>query len=143
MAIEGQLIRSEAGRPSLYKPEMADKLIELMSEGKTDTQTCAMLGISVDSLARYRRTYPEMTEAYAKGKILQQAAWEDLGLKLATGEVKGNATVFIFMMHNLFKSSYTQTSNQAVNVNLTNNSVGGLSNEELAEKIKNLQHITE
>ncbi len=143
MAIEGQLIRSEAGRPSLYKPEMVDKLISLMSEGKTDTQTCAMLGISVDSLARYRRQYPEMAEAYLKGKMLQQAAWEDLGLKLATGEVKGNATVFIFMMHNLFKTSYTQTSNTAVQVNLTNNAVGGLSNEELAEKIKNLQHVTE
>ncbi len=140
MPKEGQLIINEVGRPSKYKPEMADKMLDLMAEGKTDTQVAAMLDISTDSIARYRRTYPEFAEAHAKGKLLQQAAWETLGLKLATGEVKGNATVYIFMMHNLFKQSYTQTSNTAVNVNLTNNAVGGLSNEELAEKIKHLQH---
>ncbi len=144
MAIEGQLIRSEAGRPSLYKPEMCEKILDLMSEGKTDTQTCAMLGISVDSLARYRRQYPELAEAYQKGKLLQQAAWETLGMQGITGAIKGfNATTYIFMMSNLFKTSYTQRADTAVNVNLVNNAVGGLSNEELAEKIKNLTHHTE
>ncbi len=142
---EGQIIPHEgAGRPSHYRPEMCEKLLDLMAEGKTDTQTCAMLGISVDSLARYRRTYPEMAEAHAKGKLLQQAAWESLGMKGIMGEIKGfNATTYIFMMSNLFKTQYTQRADTAVNVNLTNNSVGGLSNDELAEKIKNLQHHTE
>ena len=142
--IEGQLIPNEGGRPSKYRPEMCEKMLDMMAEGKTDTQTCAMLGISQDSLARYRRTYPEFTEAYAKGKLLQQAAWETLGMQGITGNIKGfNATTYIFMMSNLFKTQYTQRADTAVNVNLTNNAVGGLSNEELAEKIKNLTHHTE
>jgi transposase len=144
MAIEGQLIKSDGGRPSKYKPEMCEKLLDLMAEGKTDTQTCAMLDISHDSLARYRRQHPELAEAYNKGKLLQQAAWEALGMQIVTGQIKGaNATVYIFLMSNLFKTHYTQRADTAVQVNLTNNAVGGLSNEELAEKIKNLQHHTE
>ncbi len=142
--IEGQLIKNEAGRPSHYKPEMVEKMLDMMAEGKTDTQVCAMLGISPDSHARYRRTYPEFAEAHVKGKVLQQAAWETLGMQGITGNIKGfNATTYIFMMSNLFKQTYTQRADTAVNVNLTNNAVGGLSNEELAEKIKNLQHHTE
>jgi hypothetical protein len=65
-------------------------------------------------------------------------------MQIVTGQIKGaNATVYIFLMSNLFKTHYTQRADTAVQVNLTNNAVGGLSNEELAEKIKNLQHHTE
>jgi hypothetical protein len=141
--VEGQLIPSEAGRPSLYKPEMCQITEELMSKGKTNAQVCAVLGISPDSFMRYRRDYPELAAAYEKGKVLQQAYWENVGMNGIVGEIKGfNATTYIFMMSNLFKGQYTQKAAD-VTVNVNNNTLHQeiieLSNEELDAKIKLLK----
>jgi hypothetical protein len=136
------IIPNEGGRPSLYREAMCGKVIEYMAQGKTDTQVCALLGISADSLSRYRRQYPEMAEAHAQGKMLQQAYWEEIAMKIATGEIRGgNATIMIFMMSNLFKQSYTQK-NDNININIKNDNAT-LSDDELNDRLKQLKHLTE
>lgn len=142
--IEGQIIPAETpGRPSLYKPEMCKIVEDLMAQGKTNAQVCAVLGISPDSFLRYRRDHPELAAAYEKGKTCQQAVWEDIGFKGMVGEIKGfNATTYIFMMSNLFRGEYTQKSND-ITVNVNNGDIHKniieLSNDELEERIKLLQ----
>lgn len=135
-----EIIRGEAGRPTLYRVEMCERLVDLMAQGKTDTQVCAILGISMDSLAKYRRIHPEMAEAYARGHILQKAWWENLGMGLATGEVKGNATVYCFIMGNKFREDYSHKEGN-ININVGKNDIAIINDDELKDRIKQLSHL--
>lgn len=72
------------GRPTKYKAEMCDTVIELMKEGASKTEVCAELGISFETLSQW--TDPEseyfkqeFSEAIKRGLQLCQAWWERKG----------------------------------------------------------------
>ncbi len=140
--LEGQIIPAHAGAPSKYKPEMVEQVLELMKQGKTNAQICAFLDISADSFMRYRRQFPELASAYDLGEAYRLAYDEMLCEKIATGELKGNAQMMIFIMSNRHKRDY-QAKSDGVTVTVNNNNVKALSNEELEDQIKRLKHLTD
>lgn len=88
-------------RPSEYKPEFADKLIEHMKEGHSFETFGAIVGKSKVTLYNWCEAHPDFKEAKEKGEVLSEHWWWKKGMDhLVTydKEVKFNAAVWIFTM---------------------------------------------
>jgi hypothetical protein len=65
------------GRPSLYTPELAERLAEHIATGLTDEEAAALEGIALGCLANWRRENPEFLSA------IKSAEAKRLKLRLA------------------------------------------------------------
>ncbi len=63
------------GRPTKYKPEMCQVVIDMMKEGASKTEVAAELDIVWDTLARWQVEIAEFSEAIKKGEKLSEAWW--------------------------------------------------------------------
>jgi hypothetical protein len=95
------------GAPTKYKPEMCDKVINLMAQGWAITELCYAeggLGIHYTTLQAWREKYPEFDKAVRDGIKASEAHWTGIGHKAALGQMDGfNATAWIFNMKNRFQ----------------------------------------
>jgi hypothetical protein len=55
------------GRPTLYTPELANRLADHIAAGRTDEEAAALEGISSDCINRWRKSNREFCEAVKKG----------------------------------------------------------------------------
>lgn len=70
------------GRPTLYKPEYCQKVIDLGRKGYSVVQMCADLGISRNTLeTEWPANYPDFSQAMADARAFSQAWWESEGQK--------------------------------------------------------------
>ena len=60
--------RAGEGRPTLYTPELANRLAENIAVGLTDEEAAALEGISADCINRWRKSNPEFREAIKKAE---------------------------------------------------------------------------
>lgn len=111
--------KRKRGRPSDYRPEYCDLVIERAKEGKSLESFAAHINTSRTSLFRWRQEYPEFEEAVQIAKLHQLDWWENRALEIASGEIKGNHVLVIFALKNV--GSDTWKDRQEVNV--TNNPV--------------------
>lgn len=89
-----------AGRPTKYKSEYPDCLIEHMSGGKSYETFAARCRVSIDTLYEWEKVHPEFSEAKKAGIALSMAWWEEKMMKnLTTFEgTKFNTTAWIYTM---------------------------------------------
>jgi transposase len=71
-----QAEKRPVGRPSLYKPEYCEQVIELGKLGKSIEQICYDLNTPVRTLYEWRDRYPEFSQALEDAKFFEQAWWE-------------------------------------------------------------------
>src|SRR6266571_5055811 len=57
------------GRPSGYRPELAERAYRMSLLGLTDQQLADFLGISCETLYAWKLSYPEFRESITRGKI--------------------------------------------------------------------------
>lgn len=77
------------GRPSLYKPEYADQVINYLELGKTMAEAAKMLRISRDTMYEWARQHPEFNEAMKTGREWSEATNLELMRLGAVGQIKG------------------------------------------------------
>jgi hypothetical protein len=66
-----------AGRPTTYKPEYCDLMIQMLSEGASFTEfRAAVGGVSRQTLSNWRNQNPEFLDAYSQAEAIGQAYWE-------------------------------------------------------------------
>lgn len=71
-----------AGRPTLYKPEYCDRVIELGAQGYSVVEMAAEIGVSRNTLeTSWPEAHPEFLEAFTRARELSQAWWEMQGRK--------------------------------------------------------------
>lgn len=95
------------GRP---KDEVIDRLkegwqtrfLEMGKEGCSDVEIRAEFGISSDLWWRWIDEDQEFSATAKAAKAACHAKWEQMGRKMAFGEVEGNPTTWIFNMKNRF-----------------------------------------
>lgn len=69
-----------AGRPSTYKPEYCEAVIEMGRKGYSVVEMAAEIGVHRSSLeAAWPEAHPEFSEAFTQAKQLSQAWWERIG----------------------------------------------------------------
>lgn len=91
------------GRPSSYKPEYCDMLINHMKEGLSFESFAADVNSCKDTIYKWTKKYPEFAYAKKKGHSLCLKFWEKLGRAGTAGKIPNfNATSWIFNMKNRF-----------------------------------------
>lgn len=68
------------GRPSKYRTEFCDIIVEEMAKGYTFTAAAAGMGVSRATLELWRSVHPEFSDAVAKGEVLRQKQFETAAL---------------------------------------------------------------
>ncbi|MCH7499419.1 MAG: hypothetical protein IH886_05335 [Nitrospinae bacterium] len=71
--------KGPGGRPSKYRPEMCDQVIELMGDGASLVEVAAKLGICKDTLHEWKKTNVEFSDSIKRGVQLSAAWWEEKG----------------------------------------------------------------
>jgi hypothetical protein len=87
------------GRPTLYRREMCDRLVEAMAKGLTAEAAAARIGISARSLFNWQKEHAEFLQAIQEGRQRSQLWWEERALAMANGEV-GNTQIVMLGLRN-------------------------------------------
>jgi hypothetical protein len=66
-------------RPTEYKQEFCEKVIEYGKQGKSVAWMAAELGVSKDSLYEWAKVHEEFSDAFTRAKLESQRWWEDKG----------------------------------------------------------------
>lgn len=95
------------GRPTKYKEEYCDMLIEHMKQGYSFESFASRVGVHVDSLYEWCKMFPEFSESKKKGFASSQTFWEDAAIKglwnITEHGQTLNTSLWIFNMKNRFK----------------------------------------
>ena len=99
-----------AGRPSKYKPEMCEIVIQCGRDGMGKAEMAAELGIAYSNFDRWQHEHPEFQDAVKEAVRQSQAWWEKMGRISTFGGTDGfNATSYIFQMKNRFRAEWNDT----------------------------------
>ncbi len=94
--------KNRGGRPTKYKPEYCDALIEHMAKGYSFETFGASVGVWTSSTYLWLK-HPKFSEAKKEGEARCRLWWEKLGMGGASGHLKNfNAAAWIFNMKNRF-----------------------------------------
>lgn len=88
------------GRPSKYKPEYCDMIVEHMKDGASMVSFASEIGVARCTLDQWAKDHPEFSGAIKIGKSACAAWWE----KAARANAKdggGNAALCIFGLKNM------------------------------------------
>lgn len=95
------------GRPTKYKPEFCETVVECGREGMGKLEMCAELDICFETFQNWQQKHTEFSEAVKKALQLSQAWWEKAGRTATFGGYDGfNATSYIFNMKNRFPTDW-------------------------------------
>jgi hypothetical protein len=95
------------GRPTLYKPEYCQQVIDTLKDGNSLAHFASDIGICRDTLTNWQRDKPEFFAACKEGQLGAQKFWEAMLRRCAIGlpikidgkEYKNyNITAMIFLM---------------------------------------------
>lgn len=123
-------------RPSKYKPEYCEQLIEHMREGLSFESFSAVIGVNRDSLYEWTNKHQEFSDAKKVGLDHNLLFWEKVGRNGALGKIPNfNPTTWIFNMKNrhLWKDKQPEEVSQ-INLNVDNQS-----DEDLLKEIETLK----
>lgn len=66
-------------RPTDYKPEYCEMVIEWGMQGKSRAWICAELGVVRNTLKNWEAAHPDFLIAMERAKLAEQRWWEDAG----------------------------------------------------------------
>jgi terminase small subunit-like protein len=90
-----------AGRPSLYRAEYAERVIEFCRDGYTLTAFAGEIGVARSTINEWIDAHPEFSEAVSRAKALRARWWEERAREIAEkGGAGGQATIVIFGLKN-------------------------------------------
>ncbi len=103
-----------SGRPTDYRPEYCDLVLELAARGLSKAEMAAYIGVARFSLQRWRETHPEFDEAMEVANDLCLAWWESRG-RAGMTERGFNAAIWSRSMSARFPADYREERNTNVN----------------------------
>jgi hypothetical protein len=102
-----------AGRPTDYKSEYCDDVIELGKAGKSLAQMASAFDVARSTIDTWADAHPEFSEALSRAITHCQAWWEDKGQ--SGMETQGfNAAVWKKSVEARFRADYTERQEQTV-----------------------------
>lgn len=108
-----------AGRPSKYKSEFCDRVIELGKEGKSYAQIAAALGVARDTIYDWQEKFPEFSYAMKNAREASLAWWEDQGQKNLEASSFQSSTYKFFMERRFPKEYGTDDRKGSINLNIS------------------------
>jgi len=87
------------GRPSIYKPELGQMLIEAMATGLSAEAAAAKIGIGARTVFTWQQQHPEFMQAIQEGRHQALLFWEQRAIAVAHGK-PGNAQLITLALKN-------------------------------------------
>lgn len=101
--LEDYLPKNHIGRPLKYDPKTTPaKAIEILSEGHSLAAICKEMQIDYDTIAEWRKRFPEFSRAVKKGLAYCEDWWVKEG-RANRHNNKFNTTIWYMNMKNRFK----------------------------------------
>lgn len=94
------------GRPTKFRKEMCEAVIEYGKQGMSKHEMALELDISMSTFCLWQNENMEFSEAVKQAVQHSQGWWEKQGRMGSVGEVPLNPTAFIFNMKNRFKEDW-------------------------------------
>lgn len=104
---EDKKIKRPVGRPTKYKPEYCERVIELAKEGCGWADYAAEFEVDRVSLYDWAAQHEEFSTALSRAKVLEQQWWERAGRQGMMAE-KFNALVWKTSVQARFRDDYTE-----------------------------------
>lgn len=119
---EKKTTKNLGGRPTDYKPEYCEKLIEHMTEGLSFEAFGGVVGVCKQTLYSWTDKYPAFLDAKQRATSLARLWWEKTGIaglwNESSSEIEGksrrtfsksfNTGVWVFNMKNRFKDDWKE-----------------------------------
>lgn len=111
----------KVGRPTKYKEEYCDLVIEHMEQGLSVESFAAIVDVSKSTIYEWIKEHPQFSDAVNKGFDKSRLFWERAGLKgmFTESGTTFNATTWIFNMKNRFKDEWRDKQETENNHNIT------------------------
>jgi len=104
-------------RPTKYKPEYKDKLLELMKEGASIYELCLEFEVCEKTIYNWFEEYPEFLQSKKKGLAYSRGWWEKQG-RINLKDKDFNYTGWYMNMKNRFGwADKTENKNENINLN--------------------------
>lgn len=131
------------GRPTLYKPEYCDQLIEHMSKGYSFESFAGALRVSKQIIYDWRVKHSDFLDAFEIANELCRMFWEGLGINHIThidskfeSTPKLNSTVYMFNMKNRFYKEWRDRTEVKNEVKINSKELEDMSDEDLLDLSK-------
>lgn len=96
-----------AGRPTDYRPEYCDEIIQCMTDGVSYASFAARIGVCRDTLNEWASVHPEFSVAKKIANDRRVAWWEKMAHDKVKGYVQpGSDAITIFMLKNAAPDLY-------------------------------------
>ena len=95
------------GRPSLYKPEYCETVIELGKQGYSPAMIASEIDVDRSTLIYWAEKHQEFSTALARAKSEEQAYWERMGME-NINERCFQSSVWAKSMQARFRHDYTE-----------------------------------
>lgn len=96
------------GRPSEYKPEYCQRVIEFGKDGLLPVSMASRIGVTKQTLHEWARVHPEFSDAFNEARTHCEAFHVERGCETAHGSRSGNAPMTKFILSAAF--GYRETS---------------------------------
>lgn len=110
-ATKGGAVQKHAGgRPSDYRPEYCDRVVEAMRAGFSLTAFAGIIGVARSTINVWMEAHPEFSEAVSRAKAARLLHWEEAAIRVAKdGGGPGSATLIVFGLKNMAPEEYADT----------------------------------
>jgi hypothetical protein len=108
-------------RPSLYRPEYCEKVIELGRQGCSPAEIASELNVDRATLGYWADQNEEFSAALTRAKTHEQAWWEKAGKSGMVAD-KFNAQVWTKSVTARFREDYTEKRDDAPQITIVTNS---------------------
>ncbi len=138
--LEGEVIK--AGRPSTYKPEFIEKMLDAMEQGASDTKVMKILGICRDTFYRWLKEHDDFKEAHEYGKTFVEVHWDNVVEYGIMNPKAVNGTLLVAYLKKRdkkWRDSSTPEGVQGNHIqigNLNVNNIGTLTSNQLEDEIQ-------
>ena len=102
------------GRPSKYRPEFCDDVVNFMGQGYSLTAFAGKIGVCGDTVRQWQHDHPDFSAAVKKG---QAARTMRLETTLLEGETGPKVTAHIFALKNAAPEEWREK--QEIDLNVT------------------------
>lgn len=103
---------AKVGRPSSYRPEFCERVIELGKEGKGPAEIASALDVDRTTMLGWARDHEEFQTALTRAKTEEQAWWENTG-RNALNAQRFQPQVWVKSMQARFRHDYTERLEQS------------------------------
>lgn len=99
------MAKNKGGRPTKYRAEMCEQVVELAKQGAGRLETCVELDIWPDTMLRWEAEHPEFLEATTRARKISQGWWEKQG-RLGIWSREFNAPAYSLQVRNRFPADW-------------------------------------